>query len=53
MTQPNIIPPHIQAELHEQGVLPDADYKLCKDGRVTLNAAKLRAYIEEHGEPWH
>lgn len=53
MNEPHPLPPQMQCDLYEQGLLPDPDYKYDNKGKPVLNLPKLDRYIEEHGEPWH
>lgn len=49
--EPHSIPMELQVHLWEQGLLDDPDYIRDDAGRITPDAEKLKAYIEEHGEP--
>ena len=53
MTQPIHMPPEMQADLHQQGLIADTDYYYDDKGLLTHNTAKLKRYMEENnGEPW-
>jgi hypothetical protein len=52
MNEPHNMPPDLQCDLYEQGVLDNPDYKRDDKGKVTLNLSKLDSYIAEHGQPW-